>query len=315
MPHRPQRADWRPLAQSQSGLLSRRQLNQLGLDRFFVRNQIAAGRWVTRTSMVIGTSTGELTRDATRWLGVLHAGDGAVVGGLSAAEVLGLANWHRDDITVLVPDELDFDSSEVPGVRFVRTRRDLRAMRLRRPGLSVCHIEPAVLLWAAYQPSRRAAQGVIAAVVQQRLTTPDRLRAWVEQLRPLRWARLFRRALADIEGGAQSVAEIDVRRMCRTVGIVPPHRQRQRRDTSGRMRFTDCEWDLPAGQVLVLEVDGSFHMEVEHWEDDLARQRRISGPGRIVVRCTSRELRDEPEQVGRDLLALGAPRRAPERAV
>jgi very-short-patch-repair endonuclease len=72
---------------------------------------------------------------------------------------------------------------------------------------------------------------------------------------------------------------------------------------------------LSNGHVVILEIDGGFHMEVEHWEDDLVRQRRISGPGRTVVRCTSREVRDDHEQLGRDLLALGVPRRAPKRAV
>jgi hypothetical protein len=306
---------WRAIADAQCGLVSRRQLNEMGLDRFYVRNQVAAERWVARSSMVIGTTTGPMTSEATMWLGVLHAGVEALVGGLTAAEVLGLKNWHRDEIAILVPDELDLDDSEVPGVNFIRTRRDLRAMRLPRAGLPVARIEPAVLLWAAYQPSRRAAQGVVAAVVQQRLTSPDRLLTWVDQMRPLRSAGLFRKALSDIEGGAQSVAEIDVRRMCRRAGIIPPHRQRRRKDSAGRWRWTDCEWDLPSGGVLILEVDGAFHMDVGQWEDDLARQRRISGPGRIVVRCTSRELRDGSDQVGRDLLALGAPRRAPQRAV
>jgi hypothetical protein len=270
---------------------------------------------VQQSSTVVGTTTGPLSRDALMWLGVLHAGRGAIIGGLTAAEVLGLRNWHRDEITVLVPDDLDFDEGEITGVRFVRTRRDLEHMRLPRAGLPVCRIEPAVLLWAGYQRSRRTAQGVVAACVQQRLSSPDRFREWVAAMRPLRWARLFRRALLDIEGGAQSLAEIDVRRMCRRVGLRAPDRQRPRRDSTGRVRWTDCEWDLPDGHVLVLEIDGSFHMEVEHWEDDLARQRRISKPGRTVVRCSARELRDEPEQVGRDLVAIGVPRRAPQRAI
>jgi hypothetical protein len=315
MPRRVDRADWRPLAASQAGLLTRRQLHALGIDRFFVRNQIRAGRWTLLTTMVIGTTTGPLSREATMWLGVLHAAPTAIVGGLTAAEVLGLRNWHRDEITVLVPDELDFDESAVPGVRYVRTRRDLAAMRLPRAGLPTCRVEPAVLLWAAYQRSRRTAQGVVAAAIQQRLSSPERFRDWLRIMRPLRWAAMFRQALADIEGGAQSLAEIDIRRLCRRVGIVPPTRQRKRVDSAGRTRFTDCEWVLPNGHIVILEIDGGFHMEVEHWEDDLARQRRISGPGRTVVRCTAREVREDDGQLGRDLIALGVPRRAPRRAI
>lgn len=57
----------------------------------------------------------------------------------------------------------------------------------------------------------------------------------------------------------------------------------------------------------MLEVDGSFHMQAEHWEDDVARQRGLTAPDRLVVRCTARELRDRPESVARDLLNLGVP--------
>lgn len=78
---------------------------------------------------------------------------------------------------------------------------------------------------------------------------------------------------------------------------------------SGRIRFTDCEWRLIDGRTLVLEVDGSFHMESEHWEDDLARHRGLSATDRVIIRCTTRELRDSPEVVARDLIALGVPRK------
>lgn len=295
----------RRLADQQAGLLARRQLTELGFDHLRVRNQLTARRWAARSDLVVSTTTGELTREQTMWLGTLHAGPGSLVGGLTAAEVHGLRNWHRDDVTILTDDDLF--PEPVEGIRFVRTRRGLADMRWKRIGLAVCRLEPALLLWAGYTESVRAAQGVLAAAVQQQLTTPDQLMLWIGRMRPLRRARLFRSALLDIAGGSQSLAEIDVVRMCRRLGLRRPDRQQQRRDSSGRLRWTDCEWRLPSGHIVVLEVDGAFHMEVEQWEDDLARQRRISGPGRTVVRCTAREVRDDPDQLGRDLIALGVP--------
>lgn len=247
---------WQDLARRQAGMLARRQLRAIGIDHDRVRNQIAAGRWAQRSPTVVSTTTGPLSRGQMRWLAVLHAGPDAMLGGLSAAEVHGLRNWHRDDITVLVDDQLSLE--DVPGVTFFRTRRDLAA-----------------------------------------------LRGSMTMLRPLRRARHFRAALADMAGGSQSVAELDVLRMCRRAGLPEPTRQRRRRDTAGRVRFTDAEWLLPDGTLLVLEVDGAFHMGAETWEDDLRRHRGLSGRDRIVVRCTARELRDEPAVVARDLRALG----------
>ncbi len=57
----------------------------------------------------------------------------------------------------------------------------------------------------------------------------------------------------------------------------------------------------------MLEVDGSFHMEVEHWGEDLKRARRLTTRERTVVRCTAYELRHEAGGVAHDLIALGVP--------
>jgi len=84
----------------------------------------------------------------------------------------------------------------------------------------------------------------------------------------------------------------------------------RRRDSDGRLRFTDCEWRLADGRILTLEVDGAFHMDVEHWEEDLARQRALTATDRLIVHCTSRELRDDPERVATHLKMLGVPHAA-----
>ncbi len=294
------------LIEQQCGLVARRQLLAFEHDRFHVRNHVAARRWVVRTPRVVSTFTGELTTDQRRWLGVLHAGPRSLLGGLTAAEHLGLRRWERDDITVLVDDELAFEP--VDGIDFFRSRRPFELLAKPGTGLPTCQVEPAVLMWAAYDAPPRAAHAVLAAVVQQRLTSADRLLTWIDLLRPLRRAPAFRATLGDIAGGSQSGAELDVIRLCRRFELVPPTRQRPRLDSSGKRRWTDCEWDLPDGSTLVLEVDGSFHMEVEHWSDDLKRARRLTTRERTVVRCTAYEVRHETGDVAHDLIALGVPR-------
>lgn len=300
---------WRHLAAGQAGILARSQLRALGMQRWVVRHKVASERWAAVSPTVIATTTGALTREQLMWAGVLHTDGPALVGDLTAAEALGLRNWRREDVTILVPRGADL-GEPIPGIRFVETRRDLQPMRTTLRRLPLMHIEPAVLHFAAYQGSTRTAEGVIAATVQQRLSTPSALLRWVERMAPLRWGHRFRAALREIDGGAHSAAELDVRRMCRQFGLAPPDRQVKRLDSAGRARFTDCEWRLGGGRTLVLEVDGGFHMEVEHWEDDLARMRSLTSTDRTVVRCTSRELRDEPQTVARDLQALGVPRAA-----
>jgi hypothetical protein len=252
---------------------------------------------------VVSTFTGELTREQRAWLGVLHAGPPAIVGGYTALEFAGLKNWHRDNLTILVDDEEHLEPLD--GIDWFRSRRPLDLWHSKRHDLPLARVEPAALLRAAYEPSWRTAQGLLAAVVQQKVTTPAALREQLERMKPLRRAPRIRILLTDFEGGAQSVAEIDVKRMCLDYGLPLPNRQKRRKDRAGKWRYTDCEWDLPDGRVLVLEVDGAFHMEVEHWEDDIQRQRALTTPGRLIVRGTAREVRDEPFLLAADLRALG----------
>lgn len=300
----------RRLAARQSGLVARRQLAGFGVDADAVRNQLAAGRWVARTPRVLALTTGALSPTQRRWLGVLHAGPRAVLGGLTAAELHGLRRWERDEVTVVVDDELAFEPVE--GVRFFRSRRPLALLRDPDSPLPACRLQTAALLWAAYDaPGTRSAYGVVAATVQQRLADPDDLLDWVRRLKPLRRAPLIRGALQAAAGGSHSAAEADVRRLCTEAGLVLPAGQRRRVDATGRERWTDCEWDLPDGRVLVLEVDGAFHLDVLHADGDNRRTRRLVGPGTTVVRCTTYEVRYEPAQLVRDLRALGVPSRAP----
>jgi hypothetical protein len=296
---------WRVLARVQHGMVSRAQLRDLGHDKDFVRTQLRAGRWQEVSSVVLCTTTGELARRQLMWAGVLHAGSQSAVGGLTALEHHGLRNWHRDVVTVLLPKSRGIE--EMSGVAFVECRRDIVGYRAPGP-LPVWRVEPAALHVAGYEPVTRTAYGLVAAVVQQRLTTPERLDHWIGRMRPLRRAKPLRRVLAEISGGAQSLAELDVNRMCRSSGLPRPSRQVRRKDSSGRLRFTDAEWHLLDGRVVVLEVDGGFHMQVEHWGDDIERERGLVATGAMVLRCTSYELRDNPAGVARDLRRVGVGR-------
>ena len=293
---------WRQLADRQEGLVSFRQLRSLGVTRSEIRHHVTIGRWANRSSEVVSTTTGPLSPAQRLWLGVLHAGPTAMVGGLSAARVRGMKHWEREEITVWVANPMSFDV--LAGYRFFRTRRPFDLLVGTEP-MPTSRIEPALLVFAAHEPSFRAGVGALAAACQQRLTTPHLLDQWRLRLRPLRRSKAIGEHLGDLMGGAQALSEIDVRRACRNFGVVPPRRQTKRSDSRGRTRYTDCEWDLPDGTVLVLEIDGAFHDEARHAMLDRRRQRRLTSRDRLVIACTAYEIRHEPGEVMRDLLALG----------
>ena len=296
--------DWRSLAASQAGVLARRQLLGLGHEAAFAEDQVLAERWQRVGDVVLCTTTGPLTREQLMWAGVLHAGPGSAIGGLTALERHGLKNWPREEITVLLAKSHNLEP--LPGVSFVETRRPVATYAAG--GLPTWRVEPAALLYAGYTGSQSTALGLLAAVVQQRLTTREKLLCDLATLHPLRRSRLFRATLEAIGEGAHSVAELAVDRMCREYGLPLPERQVRRRDAAGRIRYTDCEWRLEDGTVVVLEVDGEFHMEVEHWESDIARERDLVTTGAVVLRCTAREIRDTPWVIATSLRAVGVGR-------
>ncbi|GAA4752134.1 hypothetical protein GCM10023350_41740 [Nocardioides endophyticus] len=293
---------WLRLAEAQDGMLHRLQLSRLGLGNHYVDAQLSARRWQEVSSVVLGTTTGPLTRRQLMWAGVLHAGAYSALGGLTALEQHGLERWHREEITVLVQKSHNLEP--ISGIRFVETRRPIPLLTSSLQ-LPTWRVEPTALLWAGYHPVTRSAYGLLAACVQQGLTTPYRLDGWITRMRPLRRAKPFRRFLGDLAAGTQSATERDVLTMCDSFAIPRPLRQTPRRDSAGRLRFTDAEWRLPGGQVVVLEVDGGFHMRVEHWSADIERERQLVATGVTVIRCTALELREHPERIARDLRALG----------
>lgn len=292
---------WRDLAAAQAGVVARRQLIEQGYGARYVDAQVAAERWRPVSDVVVSTTTGPLGREQLMWAGVLHAGPESAIGGLTALELRGLQRWGRDEICVLLAKSHNLEPLD--GVRFVETRRPVGLCATGR--LPVWRTEPAALLFAAYHRSARTALGLIAAVVQQRLTTAERLLDELPRLQPLRRSRLFRATLEDVRRGSHSVGELDLVRMCRREGLPLPDRQTRRRDATGRVRYTDAEWRLPDGRIVVLEVDGGFHMEIEHWEDDIVRERDLVTTGAVVLRCTGRELMADARRVARSLRAVG----------
>ena len=296
---------WVPLAEAQAGLLSHRQLRALGVSRGEIRNHLTVGRWAIRSGEVVSTTTGPLSREQALWLGVLHGGPSAMVGALSATAVHGLERWDRDEITILVSNPMSFEP--LPGYRFFRTRRPFKL--LLAPGeLPVCRVEPAVLLFAAYEPHLRTALGAVTATVQQRLTTTERLSDWLDVMQPLRRARQVRDLLDDVSGGAHSMAEVDLRKACRAYGVRLPDSQRSHLDRGGRRRYTDAEWRLADGREIVLEVHGGFHDDATQASLDRRRNRKLASATRVVLQCSAWEIRHEPWEVMQDLVALGVPR-------
>lgn len=300
------------LAIGQSHVCSRAQLAALGVDAKAVDCHVLNRRWRCLGPLVVVLHCGPLTPEARRWAVALNAGAGAALGAWTALHVWGLRRWERDAVHLVVPR--GSRPARLPGVVgpvVVHESRRHRPEDVRfRNGLAVHSPERSAVDGGAWSPTSRAACGLLAAVVQQGLTTAHLISAELDTAGRIRRRRVMAAALADIAGGSHALSEIDFVRFCRERGLPEPVRQAVRRDSAGRRRYLDVEWRLPDGRRLVLEIDGIGHMEVERWYDDLLRAAELMAAGSTdgpLLRLPAIACRTEPDRVARILSVLLAP--------
>jgi hypothetical protein len=295
------------VARRQRGVIHRDQFRALDVSRNYVATQIDAHRWTAVGQNVVLLQNAPPLRDQLMWLAVLDAGENAALGSHTSLELAGFKGFSRESEQIHLIIQRGSRTTAMPGVRVHESRR-LRVEDVVRTGrLPRTETARSVLDAAAWQPYPRFACLMVAAAVQQRLTTAARLDAAMGTVGRIRHKAYLRLAIADLATGAQSLGEIDLAHLCRKFGLAAPNRQRRRRDTSGRWRYLDAEWDLPNGEVVVLEVDGLHHLDVANWQADMKRERSIVITRRWVLRATVLEMRLEAAAVFADLRAMGVP--------
>jgi len=266
------------------------------------RRQVAGGRW-QRIARCYVAQNGPLTDLQRHWVALLNAGPTAALAGRTAAAAAGLAGWGDGLVYVIVrrgastPPALD-------GVKVRWTRADIDM----HPVASPRRVRPAAALLQAssWMRSDRAAMGVLAAGVQQRIVRPEDLRAAVGRTVEMRRRQLVLQTLNDLAGGSHALSELDAVRLCRKAGLPTPSRQAVRCDARGRRRYLDLDWEE---WRLSAEIDGQQHMEVRRWCDDLLRQNELVIARGDALRFPSLVVRTQSEvftdQVARGLLARG----------
>jgi hypothetical protein len=159
--------------------------------------------------------------------------------------------------------------------------------------------ERALVDAAAWSSTPRRACGILAAGVQQQLTTATRLRSELIGAGFVRHRKVLLAVLGDIEGGARSLAEVDLGIIARKAGLPPPRRQAVRTDSGGRRRYLDADFG-----AFSVEVDGAVHLLPLTYWNDMSRQNDIViGSGRPILRFSTIALRTDRAAVARQLAA------------
>jgi hypothetical protein len=284
-------------AEQQAQVLHRRQLLGLGKTRSGIASQLKARRWQAVGPVAIALHNGPLTVEQHRWAAVLSAGGRATLAGRTALEVAGLDGWEMTAIQLLVP--VGGHPPNLPGiaVEMHQTRRD-EAYRFRVVGQPPrTTIERSALDAASWAASPRACAGLLAAVVQQRLSTAAGLLQALEKSGPIRRRPLIRQTLDDVAGGAQALSEIDIGQLCRRHALSVTARQSVRLDGEGRRRYLDGIVSGENGKQVAFEVDGALHLAVLSYWDDMQRSNELLIAGVPLLRFPSLAVRIDGEKV------------------
>jgi very-short-patch-repair endonuclease len=271
-----------------------------------VRHLVNSGRWRRVSRGVLLAQTGPLTAEQHCWVAVLAAGEDAVLAGLAAARAGGLSGrWRYDVIDVLIPyprcppDLLRRLPLGLPAVRVRRTRllpdEDRQRGRPERTSMARSIVDAAQ--WARTDDEARS---ILVAACQQRRVGPAEVGPVLSRMPKARRRGLVVATLADVEGGAEALSEIDLTRLCRHHRLPAPALQQRRVDASGRVRYIDAYWrEWP----LQVEVDGSYHLDAREWAADLRRQNDIWVAGERILRFTAFDVRRHPERVAAQIRA------------
>lgn len=258
--------------------VSRRELRQAGVPRWYVRNELRRRRWQALGRHVVVLHNGPVPVAARRRAAVLEAGEHAALDGVCALQACGLTGLS--DTAIEVAAAKGSRPGRLRGVvvresRWYReedvTTRD--GVRVLRPAVAAVHA-------AIRAKSDRQATLFLVMTVQQDLATADDLLRVLTRIKRRRRVAVLATTLLQIRAGSQSLGELDVVGALRRRGLPVPDQQVVRRGRDGR-EYLDCVF---ADYQLVLEIDGLGHREAQQALKDVLRDLSLLAEGRPVMR-------------------------------
>lgn len=299
------------LAQSQHGVLTRRQLLGAGVTRDTLRWRVGRD-WRLLLPGVYVLQTGLPSVRQRLVAAQLAGGNGAWLAGTTAAALQGLGSC-----AVGVPVRV-----LVPAPR--RSRRvawvDIRATTLigeavvERDGLRIGCLPRAVVDAAAETPDERQARALVIEAVQRRLVRLDDLEHWVDARGTAGSARL-RTVLAEVSAGAWSVPESDLLALVRTSRRLPaPWANPVLTGPGGEDLTSPDLWFDDVGMAVLVQ-SREFHADGLDWDVTVEQGSDLAAVRVVVVGVTPAALaRDPAGQLRRIERAHEAAGRAGSRA-
>jgi hypothetical protein len=269
-----------------------------------------AGPWQRLLPGVVLTSNGVPTSEQLLIAGLVYAGSGAVLTGLTALRLYGVtaAQGRGDYVHALVPH----GRRRVPvGFAVVERTRRLPEHR-RRKGLPCAPVARAVIDAVRRIRDRDAVRAIVAEVVQRGLTTIADLAAELRSAQR-RGTAVPRTVLREVAAGVRSAAEAQARETILSSGLPQPLWNAAVYSTTGQfLGRPDAFWP---DHGVALEIDSlEWHLSPADYRRTQARQRGLAKAGVLVLPVTPSVVRDDPRGLIRDVaeaLESGSGRPAP----
>lgn len=289
----------------QSGVISRRQVLDCGLNDADIERKVRRREWARVHEGVYVDHTGQLTWVQRAWAAVLFSWPAALTHGSALRAAEGPGREKADDERIHVVVERSRSLVAPPGVRIHRGGAlDSRVQWNTSPPR--VRYEEAALDVAAEAPDDFAAIAVLARGVQARRTTAERMVRSLEGRKRLKRRTWMAQVLRDVAEGSCSALEVGyARRVERPHGL-----PRGSRQEVGQGRVGRTYRDLAFAQPLDLELDGRlFHDSAEGRDRDFDRDLLALVGGRLTARLSWGQVFGRPcwtaGQVGRLLAELG----------
>lgn len=268
------------------GLFSVQQARAAGYSRADIERQVRRGAWNRRARGVL-ECTGRQTQAFDHLLvAVLTGGPNAVIGFISAAEVLGWDLLHPANRPQLTAPIASRDSAGY------RTRLDPEDVVLVGV-LPITSPLRTALDIAATTDYATAVITLDSALRSEQVTLRElQARFRASQRHGVRAARL---ALASADPKSGSIPESQARLLFASAGLPAPKTQYEVQDGSGFVACVDFAW---GEALLVVEIDGfRYHSEVGPFQGDRTKQNATQLQDWLVLRFTVADIRQNPTLV------------------
>lgn len=266
------------VADRQSGVISRRQALEVGLDRDAIARRVRSGRWIRLHSRIYLVTSGPPAIPSRIWGALLYAGSGATASHQTAAWLDGFAH-EPAVIDVTIPERRRVRPA--PGLRIHRAGAiEVRSHPSKLPPRT--RVEDTVLDLAERAASLEGVVAVVAWACRERLTTAERIAASATARKKLRHRQEIVAVLADVGSGAHAVLEhLYLNLVERAHGL--PVGLRQARVRRGlRSEYRDVCY---RGFGVLVELDGpvGHTTDPDRWRD-MRRDNADALAGQIVLR-------------------------------